>query len=492
MVIVSKFVKEHIPLCVCTLGLAVLGYLGYHAVRWIINKCQRTEKVDQIAQKNISNISNVSNQPPDNTSKSLVNRVSNLEISQDKITMGQGEYVVFHKSPTGEKQPFSRETFEQVYQVLLQHSPVALANSGSEKAAEDCANRDTLIKAKLKEIDPTLEAVFVPRTLYELIFIRKCIQEDLKHKKICSSLTPSSHEMNLEFFDGDQEKYTDYLKNKEIRQKERKCWHLCYFTDTGNNKHAGVKDVAYRLNKIMLKAFDPSSEGFTHQEFSAFAEKEIEFLKAHYKKGQDEMERLQKGEIIDSIASCSTPGPTTNFGYELTRGSIKPMGIRNGTDAQIIRDAIALDCSKIAQHSLFLYRGADFPKDSTSCWRDENKPYSLSYGSSLFAGCIYDGGATAFHYMRNEQNAYAVPVAFNQLNESPFFVPTTHTVAQLFGDGEIFHARTKAWKDFDVKKIGGMNMGAKGHMRDHLTSNLSQTELNSQFKAYKNKALQMK
>ena len=71
-------------------------------------------------------------------------------------------------------------------------------------------------------------------------------------------------------------------------------------------------------------------------------------------------------------------------------------------------------------------------------------------------------------------------------------MPTTHTVAQLFGDGEIFHARTKAWKDFDVKKIGGMNIGANGHMRDHLTSNLSQIELNSQFKAYKNKALQLK
>ena len=54
MVNVSKFVKEHIPLCVCTLGIAILGYLGYHAVRWIINKCQKTEKIDQIAQKNLS------------------------------------------------------------------------------------------------------------------------------------------------------------------------------------------------------------------------------------------------------------------------------------------------------------------------------------------------------------------------------------------------------------------------------------------------------
>ncbi len=51
---VSRFIKEHIPLCVCTLGVAILGYFGYHAVRWIINKCQKTEKIDQVAQKNLS------------------------------------------------------------------------------------------------------------------------------------------------------------------------------------------------------------------------------------------------------------------------------------------------------------------------------------------------------------------------------------------------------------------------------------------------------
>lgn len=486
MINVSKFVKDHIPLCVCTLGIAVLGYLGYQAVRWIINKCQRTEKVDQVAQKSINN------QPASHSSKALINRVSNLEISANKINMGQGEYIVFHKLPTGEKQPLSPETFEQVYKVLLQFSPAALANNGSEKALEECANRYELLKAKLKEIDPTLEAVFVPRTLYELIFIRKCIQEDLKHKNICSFLSPSYHNITLEDFEGNQQEYDNYLKRKEVRKKERKCWHLCYFTDAGDNGHVGVKDVAYRLNKAMLKAFDPSGEGFTHQEFSTLAEKEIEFLKTHYRNGLEVMEKLRKGEKVEEISSCSTPGPTTNFGYESTRGSIKPMGIRNETDAQIIRNAIALDCSKIAQHSLFLYRGADFQKDSTSCWNDKDKPYSLSYGSSLFAGCLYDGGATAFHYMRNGQNAYAVAVPFNQLNDSPFYIPPTNTVAQLFGAGEIFHSRTKAWKDYDLREIGGMNMGANGHQRDHLMSNLTKDELAAEFQRYKSKAIQLK
>lgn len=52
MVNISKFVKTTFLFAFA--GLAFIGYLGYHAVRWIINKCQRTEKVDQVAQKNIS------------------------------------------------------------------------------------------------------------------------------------------------------------------------------------------------------------------------------------------------------------------------------------------------------------------------------------------------------------------------------------------------------------------------------------------------------
>lgn len=485
---ISKFINAHVPLCVFSLGLAIVGYLGYRAVRWIINTCRRTEKVDQVAQKNIHN------QSPSPSPKSLINRVDNLEMSSGKVTMGQGEYVLFHKLPTGEKRLLSPETFEQVYHVLLQHSPAALVNSGPEKASEACGNRYELVKAKLKEIDPTLEAIFIPRTLYELFFIRKCIEEDLKHKEICPLLSPFFHTRNVNslVFKGDQRKYEEFLKDKEITQKQRKCWHLCYFTDAGDSKHAGVKQVAYRLNQVLVKALNPSNEGFTHREFSAFAEKEIDFLKTHYKNGLEIEKKRRGGEKVEEIGDCSTPGPTTNFGCESTRGSIKPMGIRNQADAQIIRDAIALDCSKIAQDCFFLYRGADFQKDSTSCWSDKNTPYSLSFGSSLFAGCLYDGGATAFHYMRNGKNGYAIPVPFDQLNKSPFFAPPTHPIAQLFGHGEIFHARTKAWKDFDVNAIQGMNTGGNSHVRNHLKSNLSKEELASQFQTYKNNAFQLK
>jgi len=501
---VSKFIKDNISLCVCTLGIAIAGYLGCHAVCWIISKCQKTEKVDRIAQEQLSkNNENLGSSPnpgsqsksnatPSKPAKSLINRVSSLDIPEGKINRGQGEYIVFHKLPNDETKEVSKETYEQVYEILNAYAPAAIVERSSESIMEECENRYEIIKAKIKDLDPTLELVFVPRTLYELIFIRKCIKEDLKHNKICPLLSKTSHTTTVDFFEGDQEKFRTYEENRKKLLTERKCWHLCYFDNVGDNNHPGVRDVAYRLNRIATKTLSPKTDGFTYKELSKHTENEIEFLKNHYKKGLDEIKKLQKGIKVHSIDDCSTPGPTTNFGYESIKGSIKPMGIRDDKDAQIIRNAITLECSKIAQRAFILYRGADFQKDSANCWNERDKPYSLSFGSSLFAGCLFDGGATAFYYMRNGKNAYAIPVPFHQLNSSPFFIPPTNTTAQLFGDGEIFHSRTKAWKDYDLKQIGGMNMGANGHQRDHLKSELSKQELTTQFQNYKNQAIQLK
>ncbi|MGD0665057.1 MAG: hypothetical protein ABSA17_04935 [Rhabdochlamydiaceae bacterium] len=405
----------------------------------------------------------------------------------DKVTMGQGEYVVFHQLPTGEKRELSREAFEQVYKILNQYAPAMMIKSGGK-----CDRRYELMKAKMKELDPTLEAVFIPRTLYELIFIRKCIKEDLKNKRICSFLSPSLHNITVNRFGGDQLKFQDYLKEDARIQKEEKCWHLCYFKDADDSEHAGVKTVAYRLNHAIFKAFNPSPDGFSHQQLSSFAEKEMDFFKAHYQTGVEIMKRLNNGEHFEYLCSCSTPGPTTNFAFETTRGAIKPMGIRDEADAKIIRDIMALECSPLAKTSLFLPRGGDFQSDSITCKGDSDKPYSLSFGTSLFAGCIFDGGATAFHYMRQTPSAYVIPVPFDQILTSPFYIPTTHTVAQLFGDGEAFHGRTRAWKDFDVTEIRGINIGANSSKSDHLISALTKDEFIRQFQEYKAKAIQLK
>lgn len=45
---VSGFIRRNLALCICTAGLAIVGYIGFRAVKWIIDKCHDTHKVDQV------------------------------------------------------------------------------------------------------------------------------------------------------------------------------------------------------------------------------------------------------------------------------------------------------------------------------------------------------------------------------------------------------------------------------------------------------------
>jgi len=361
------------------------------------------------------------------------------------------------------------------------------SKDSESSAIEKCAKRYDLIHSKVKELDPQLEVAFIPRTLYELIFIKKCIQEDLKEKKICPLLDVHLRLHMEKVLKTDPQNFEKNFEKILALQAKRKCWHRCHLEDAGDNSnHPQVKELAFRLNNVIIKALKPKSEGFTYQELLQHTEKEIDFLKDHRKNCENK---------TVEVSSCSWPGPTTNFGYESYRGSIKPMGIRNDQDAAIIKNALALECSKIALRAIFLYRGSCFKKDSPYLLNDPDKAYRTSFGTSLFAGCLYDGGATAWHFMRNEENAYALAIPFEQINTSAFFIPPTNTLSQLSSNGEFFHAGSKAWKGFDVEDLGGINMGGTGTVkiqRAHLMSELSKEELIAQFEKSKAEAIQLK
>jgi hypothetical protein len=418
---------------------------------------------------------------------SLYKRVNDLEINCGKITMGQGEYVVFRQSPTEKKEDLPREIYEQAYKVLIKYSPIALMKSRIPDAANKCLNRYELIKQEIKKIDSSLEIAFIPQTLYELFLIRKTIKEDLKHDSICPELdslkTPLPARVSA--------KLRQEIEEERCKiRAERKCWHLCHFTDYGNNEDPGIKEVAFRLNKSIVKAFNPESGGFTQKEFSSLLETQMKFFKKYYADCQDLHERRCKGEKVKILESSNLPSTTTCFGSESSRGKIKPMGIRNEEDAQILKDALTLECSKLAITSCFFYRGSNLSKDSVLCSDNPDRAYSLSYGSGVFAGCIYDGGACAWHYMRDSENdAHAGSVPYEEINDHLLISPYKGPLAPIYGDGEIFHGRTGGWNGFDITTIGGMKGEANGHITKHLETHLSKDKFLAQFENFKNNVI---
>lgn len=456
-------------------SICYISNFGHHIVR--VCTCKKTETVDVVGREHITSSQSSSTVP-----KPLTNRVCDLEISTDKITMGQGEYVVFHRLSTGERKSLSEKTFDKVYEVLQGYSITVLAK---RKAFNNLSNRYELIKSELKKIDPSLQIVFIPKTLYELTFIRQCIQEDLDHEDICP------------FSDFETNKRLQGVKRIAI-QNERGCWHLCdcVFEYTEEEKNCdSIKKITFR----MFEAFNSiTDDGLTYKELLSLTEKEIGFLKNYcttfnletFQASYEKNFNLYKSNtsLPKPVALCDElTTPSLSFGLPFALHVRNRMGISSESSEQIIRNAIALECSNIAKHSLFLFRGSCFQNDSIG------ECCSLSYGSSLFAGGMCDGGATAFRYMSDPNNdAYAIPVRFDQLDNSLFFVPTSTTVAQLFGKGELFHPRTKVCKQGSTPHLIRGLLGFNGRVTESLKSDSDKNNLIRLFREYKTTAIQMK
>lgn len=427
----------------------------------------------------------------------------------DRITSGHGEYVVYHSAPTGIK-TVSQFVYEAVYEIFNEYSPDAIlsrceretvkrgitkfeaeikeAAEGTLKpenvdevagkaAAEQFLNRYELMRKRIKEIDPSLEIAFIPKALYELIFIRKSIQEDLNTESRCL------RQGGIGGYKMTSEEELAFYKNN-------RCWHIKCFPNTGDDQAPRVKQTAYRLNQIIVRLIPKHApEAFSFGIIAKIAKKEIAFFKQHA--ANYKSKKIDLAKCLASEPSFSVP--LSNFGIEHSAScSFRAMSIYNEQTAQIVRNAIALECSTIAQSAFILYRGSNFNVDTPYDLAHPHVPYSLSYGTGLFSGAIYDGGANPFFYMRRgDGHAMAVPI--EDMHRSIFHIPPTSTICQLIARGESFHARTKAWKGVDLSTIrGGIDGGMSASERLILQCELEREHFIAQFHAYKEKAILLK
>ena len=330
---------------------------------------------------------------------------------------GYGEFLVYN---SGSREPISEESFDAAYTILEKYRPHFGAPS----------NRLSHIRNELLWIDPHLEVSFIPRTLYELLYIREAIEEDMKSKTICDLPDRKTYEK--------YKKQTEQGDNSLGRIVDQdKCWHLCHFTDETHSiqETNRLRHLAYRLNNVAIKKIHPSGP-YTASEIRALTRAEVEYLKNH-RKTFDFKDMKSKLDI--------SYGPTISFGcskcqilYDRYCGGFSTT-ISDDSDAKIIFEAIDIECSESAIDSFVLYRGGELfkPREDTS----------ISFGASLFAGSFLDPKACAFFYTserRREGNTILVPT---KDLESPFWVPISHPIQGILSRGDLFHPRTLLAKE---------------------------------------------
>lgn len=391
------------------------------------------------------------------------------------VLMGQGEYLIFSQTEKGIINP-GIEIYKKAYQILLENTPRKLKK-------EERETRYTIISEKLKKIDHSLRAVFIPRTLYELAYIEQCIKEDHQfYDEKGKDYLPCSLSLN--------ESMTSELQISlgKKSSKRKKCWHLEKCRDMNNpeiNESRRLKKIAYRLNKVMIKEFKPSKEGFLLKQLLTFTEKKVTYLKNHLNSDQKKLDAfgLEAGGYLSYLKN-----PTSYFGIE------ESLGLKDDEDAEIIRKAVKLDCSPLAVHSLFIYRGTNHGLIGDSVFV-ENKYNSLCFGSSLFAGCGQDADATAFYFIKKREG-YVLPIPFDRINESPFYIPSIpHPLVEINGFGELFHGRAKAPKDYKLEDLRGVYDPKKVFKENDgtfLLSNRTKEELVEDFEEYKKDAISIK
>ncbi len=327
---------------------------------------------------------------------------------EQPISAGNGEYVVYHKQSTGQMVAPSRQTFERAYAVL---------NHFNSPNIDD---RYAVIRGKIKEIDPTLEITFIPRTYYELHFLKKGIKEDLARNDFCPNEgtrpDPYAH---------------SHADN---------CWHLAYFDREEDNNAPAVKTMAFMMNQSLFKKLSKrplEQDQLRYQTICELTNKQTQFFQ-RFHQTFDLSAQNRNGKFLSGFFSREGT-PIHKFSY----GSLQ---IRNEKDAEIVRNAVALECHSIAEKAHLLYRGTDFPTDLPYSPDNPNKPYSFSFGSGLFAGTLFAQGTTPYNYIRDSKDGYVMAVPAKEMPHAPFAIPDKHPICHLSAnDGVVFHPRSKVW-----------------------------------------------
>lgn len=390
----------------------------------------------------------------------------------EPVIMGQGEYIIFAEDETS----VDEKTFKEAYEILLNNAPRKLKK-------DDCPKRYEIISEKIKNLNPKLKIAFIPRTLYELTYIECCIKQGINYYNLIkqeNGNTPSNNSNPLKKWSNispnELLKSSKFKSDNENENHEKDSWLLPPSKKVGKddkyNKLELVINAAWRLNNYMIEEFKPSSKGFKLDELMEFTQIKINFLSTY-----------PNDKNIDEILKASgSRGPIQEFAHHLSIKEKRP---------KVIENACKLDCSPISINYHWIYRGtcsffADNVIGSDETW------YSLSFGTSLLAGSCNDWNACVLYYA-NFNTTYAIPVPFDKIEESPFHIPHQHPIPQLFGYGEVFHARTIGWKGIILGEdvLGRGFNGPTKNKKFYVSDKIEKETVLKTFSAYKDQAIQL-
>ncbi len=200
------------------------------------------------------------------------------EIVQGIIKNGYGEYLIYRITPEGEKKTITDKEYEEIFNLIE-----------DTRSLEGGWPVDfhAYLRAKIQgQLGKEVEIAFIPRTLYEMIFLKECIEEEINRKQCCNV-----HETHIGLIV--RKEISEEQKKQRIQKVlEEKFWQQSLFQDKDyinplldsdyRNNH--LIKVAAKLNQIALNLFKTHAackEGFTYEEICVVQNDTLAFLKIY-------------------------------------------------------------------------------------------------------------------------------------------------------------------------------------------------------------------
>lgn len=378
---------------------------------------------------------------------------------------------------------------DQISKILQKYQwPMCLGSDLTEDEKNELLTADKpyaeelFIQKKLQEALPNvnLQVIFIPTSLYELfclsemcngdtlsiknisigntLYFNPLLQrQDLSVQQVRTQIQNAFTEINNLFFEKQKPQWIDFLKtapdfkaskslliNNAIVHFLNKLLPEINFCKNEKEISDVIAKNSSKLRLALLKKleFTDYSYCFSDQECLLKSEKDNSF-----------------NQIIDHVVALEYEARRLNKAL-LLRGS----------------GLIELNLS-IQQEPVYkslvgttIYKETDWNYDFSGVeevpfWKKykekNNAPYSISFGTSLFAGIIHDPGACAYVFLSNchagvdyFHKKNTIPVGYGVLidkkdyvqhqNGNLFYIPSLAVLPSLIAQGEWFHARAKA------------------------------------------------
>lgn len=351
-----------------------------------------------------------------------------------KVTDGYGEFLVVRLKGGVLEAPSATDFERAITRAVHPNTPFAYLDTNPRQGdvAGYLAGRAGRIDTKLAETDAELKGVFVPRSLYELMYINQIIKQELKD-----------------------------APEPQWRFRPMQQYSVAYVTAA---RDLDAENVTQRhlLNTLFvkrIKALPGMAAGatlpLTQNQIKKLMEDEV-------KRFKELVGKCSSDDVIKSRYNITTPARTEphSLGRKLNgwlAGKLDGMGT-------LLTNAMLQECD--ATGRLLLYRGTGFNPDRV----DMGDGMPMSFNTSLLAGVVYDYSGVTFtpaFALQGGNYGYCMKIPFEDLLGArfPFHVPHTNAMKQLFGHDQFFHAWSKTTAEF-IGRLGALD--SNSHLQ-HLT-----------------------